>query len=224
MADDSLEGVSVRFRDDILRGVRLFAIVFALILVAVWIYRTIRAQSDVRGASQDVSAAPETTQPVQQTAPAPAPVFEPVAETHGLTVPPPPPVAGTPAPRIIRPRVAANPATKPATQQAKATASANHAQAPSGRDFEAAQPVALPVAPVGDSSNGVAVPAKTAVGYKSLIETNANRVTVIHVPPPVEEPAEQPAKGNRFVKAVGKIFHGGKKDKLPLTLQEPKHP
>jgi hypothetical protein len=216
MADDSLEGVSgVRFRDDILRGVRLFAIVFALILVAVWVYRMIRAQSDVRGASPDVSAAPETAQPIVQIAPAPPPD----SETHGLSVPPPPPAPGEHAPRIARPRVAAKPAG--------AVASTNRAPAPVGRDFESSQPSALRGAPVVKSLDADPVPAKTEVGYKSLLETNTNRVIVVvpQAQAPAQESSEKPAKGNRFLKGVGKILHAGsKKETMPLTLRDPKQP
>lgn len=63
-------------------------------------------------------------------------------------------------------------------------------------------------------------PVKQGVGYKSLIEANANRVQNPQMTPtPSSEPLEQPAKGNRFFRAVGKIFKGPKKDGSPLALQ-----
>jgi hypothetical protein len=94
-------------------------------------------------------------------------------------------------------------------------------------------PGVLPAAPREESSNASPVPAKQGVGYKSLIEANANRPLVNPgTPAPVEETVEKPAekpvekpqaekpqKGNRFVRGIGKIFHPGQKETAPLTLQ-----
>jgi hypothetical protein len=103
---------------------------------------------------------------------------------------------------------------------------AKRAPAPSGREFESsALGGALPAAPGDEPSNSAPVPGKKGVGYKSLLEANANRAPEEPtVQSPAEESAEKPAKGNRFFKAVGKIFHpGGKKETAPSAL-EPKQP
>lgn len=84
-------------------------------------------------------------------------------------------------------------------------------------------PGVLPAAPVEESTDARPVPEKKAVGYKSLIEVNAR-----HLPAdpasqaPAEESSEQPAKGNRFLRAVGKIFHPGAKKETAPSLLEPK--
>jgi len=88
-----------------------------------------------------------------------------------------------------------------------------------------------------ESSIASPVPTKKGVGYKSLIEANANRPSLNPgTPAPVEEPVEEtvekpaekpverpqvekPQKGNRFVRAIGKILHPGQKETAPLTLQ-----
>jgi hypothetical protein len=88
-----------------------------------------------------------------------------------------------------------------------------------------------------ESSNASPVPTKKGVGYKSLIEANANRPPLNPSTPapveetveetvekpaekPVEKPqAEKPQKGNRFVRAIGKILHSGQKETAPLMLQ-----
>jgi hypothetical protein len=95
----------------------------------------------------------------------------------------------------------------------------------------------LPTALREESSNASPVPTKKGVGYKSLIEANANRPPLNpRTPAPVEETveetvekpaekpverpqAEKPQKGNRFVRAIGKILHPGQKETAPLTLQ-----
>jgi hypothetical protein len=108
--------------------------------------------------------------------------------------------------------MATQPAKPVGTQPANAVAGANHAPASSARDFESSLPSMVPGAVPGVSSDPSPALSKEAVGYKSLLETNANRVTVIHqVQPPVEESTEQPAKGKRLIKAVGKIFHAAGK-------------
>jgi hypothetical protein len=59
------------------------------------------------------------------------------------------------------------------------------------------------------------------VGYKSLIEANSNKAPAIQAstPAPPDEDVEKPAKGNRFFRAIGKIFRSDKKDPVPLTIQ-----
>jgi hypothetical protein len=53
----------VAFRNDILRGVRLFLIAFAAVLIGVWVYRMVRAPSDVQGAEPTAPATYEAAQP-----------------------------------------------------------------------------------------------------------------------------------------------------------------
>jgi len=59
----------VSFRNEILRGVRLSLIVFAAILIGVWIYRMLHAPSDVQGAEHIAPAAYEAVPPEAQPAP-----------------------------------------------------------------------------------------------------------------------------------------------------------
>ena len=214
------------FRDDILRGVRLFLIAFATILITLTVYRLLRGPSDMRRASapaevpNQTAAAPEAPPPDQNPSPETAPKAEPTAETHGLVVPPPPPAGGT-TPRVSRPR-SVGVAPPPVARRAAASLR----PAASGKDFESSEAGSLPSASVEESPDGSPVPAKNGVGYKSLIDANANRSP--------EEPVAQeaageatagdaagkPAKGNRFFHAVGKIFHpGSKKETTPMTLQ-----
>ena len=208
----------MRFREDILRGVRLFAIVFAAILVCVAGYRIARTPADVPLAAPDGSATSETAQPSPE--PEAAPVAPASAEVHPLVVPEPPPVGGAPVrARVTRPQ--RDPGVPPPPPIAAPVVRARR-PAPSGREFEASDTVALPAAQVEESPEPKPLTPKQVVGYKSLIEANANR--------PVAEPAapapasndgtETPAKGNRFFKAIGKIFRpGGKKETEPATLQ-----
>jgi hypothetical protein len=224
MADDALEGASaeVQFRDDILRGVRLFLITFAAILIGVWAYRILRTPSDVQGAAaqQELPTAPEAVQPSEDPSAAAADVAGTSAETHGLTVPPPPPVGGTPVSKVVsRP---AKTAAVPAPPPLPVAARARKPVAPSGREFETVEPGVLPAAPAEESGEAGASSPPKGVGYKSLLEANPNRA-----PEPAllnaEEQAVEKPKGNRFVRAVGKIFHpGAKKETSPLTLQPQK--
>jgi hypothetical protein len=200
------------FRDDILRGVRLFAIVFAGILLCVAAYRIQRAPSGVEGAAKS-----ETAQPPEEPSSDAAPVSE-ASEAHPLVVPEPPPVPGAPVVhKVIRPRDPGVPPPPPIAP----VVHARRAPAPTGREFESSEAVALPAAPVEDASEARPVPPKQPVGYKSLIEANANRPPVEPAAPaPAAEPGEAPAKGNRFLRAVGKIFHPSpKKDTTQLTLK-----
>jgi hypothetical protein len=219
MADDAPEGVSdaVQFRDDILRGVRLFLIAFAAILIVVWGYRILRTPADVQGAAQqELPSAPEAPQaadPSPETAAAAT-----SSEPHGLMVPEPPPVGGTHVSkaRLAKAAVPVVAATTPEVARARKP------MAPSGREFEAAEPGALPAAPVEESGEASPASAKKGVGYKSLLEADPNRAPIEPALLGSEQPVEKP-KGNRFLRAVGKIFHpGGKKETAPLTLQPEK--
>jgi hypothetical protein len=199
------------FREDILRGIRLFAIVFAAILLCVAGYRVLKPSPDAPGATQ---APPEAASP----APA-VPASD--AEAHPLIVPEAPPVPGTPAStkvvkKVVRPRVA-DPGVPPPPP-----INGGRRGVQKGQEYAASETSPLPIAPVENSSDS----ATKGVGYKSLIDANPNRppVEAAAAPapeqPPAAEPAEKAAKGNRFFRAVGKIFHPSpKKESMPLTLQ-----
>ena len=216
MVDDSREEIlDLRLREDILRGVRLFAIVFAAILVCVAAYRMLRAPSDVQGAAPDGSAS-EAVQPSTEPSPEAAPVSGTTSEVHPLVVPEPPPVNGTAPKRVNRPRNSDVPPPPPMP----AAVRARRAPAPSGKEFESSDTVALPVAPVEDTPDAKPLAPKQLVGYKSLIEANKDRLpadpTAVAT---VDDPEEPQAKGNRFFRALGKIFHPGKKETEPSSLQ-----
>jgi hypothetical protein len=213
MADDSSEGeIGLRFREDILRGVRLFAIAFAAILVCVAAYRMLRAPSDVQGAPPEAAAPSDATaQPSPEASPE-APSSQAASEVHPLVVPAPPPVAGKRAPH---PRNYDDVPPPPPPNGVRA----KRQQSPSGREFESSDsPVILPAAPPEDAPESKPLTPKQAVGYKSLIEVNANRPPPdpTAAPVPGEEPNAKAAKGNRFFRAIGKIFHPtDKKDDAP---------
>jgi hypothetical protein len=214
------EKSGLRFREDILRGVRLFAIVFAAILVCVAAYRMLRAPSDVQGAAPDaVEAAPPPESPADA-----APAAETSSEVHPLVVPEPPPVDGKPVvKRAVR---AKDQEVPPPPPIAPTAARARRAPAPSGREFESSEAVALPAPPTEEPVDAKPLTPKQAVGYKSLIESDPNRPPAqpAIAPVPPDDASDKSAKGNRFFRAVGKIFHpGAKKEAEPLTLQ-PKQP
>jgi len=213
----------VQFRDEILRGVRLFLIAFAAILIVVWAYRMVKTPSDTQGAAQQespgVPAAPEAAQPAQET---PTPVADASSELHGLVVPPPPPVAGTPHVSETHARKAAR--LKDSVPPPPPPVAARARRAPAPREFEASEPGVLPAAPSQETADSTAPVPQKGVGYKSLLDADPNRAAVEPVgqAPPQEQAAEKP-KGNRFFRAVGKIFRpGAKKEPVPLTLQQPK--
>jgi hypothetical protein len=201
-------------REDILRGVRLFAIVFAAILVCVAAYRILRPPLEAASAPPAASeVAPPSPEPAADAAPASAAE----AEAHPLVVPEPPPVGGTPVRKVARPKNLADPGVPPPPPVAPVRA---RRAAPSGKEFESSETVALPAAPVEDSAEAKPLTPRQAVGYKSLIEANKNRPPAEEAAPaPAEDSKEKPAKGNRFFRAVGKIFHPGKKETTPLALQ-----
>jgi hypothetical protein len=216
------EKSGLRFREDILRGVRLFAIVFAAVLVCVAGYRMLRAPSDVQGAPPD--AIPEAVQSAPEPSPDAAPASETASETHPLVVPEPPPVEGKPvATRVVRPKDQEVPPPPPIGAN---PVRARRAAVPSGREFESSDAVALPAAPAEDPVEAKPSAPNQTVGYKSLIEADPNKPPAQPTvsAPAAAETGDPAAKGNRFFKAVGKIFHpSGKKDTEPSTLQ-PKQP
>jgi len=80
---------------------------------------------------------------------------------------------------------------------------------------------------VEESSEPKPLTPKPAVGYKSLIEANPIRVPVENRVPaeqaataPDDDPSDKAAKGNRFFKAVGKIFHPAKEPSTPQPKQQ----
>lgn len=204
------------FRDDVLRGVRLFLIAFSVLLIGVWIFRMLHTATDVQGAAQDLPATYQAAPPDdQQPAPAAAPVSQASSEAHGLTVPPPPPIVGARAVRpASRPQIDVPPPPPPAQ-----VVRASRAPAPPARAFEASAPSVLPAAPAEVTANASPVPVKTEVDYKSLIEANANRPPADTGGPVADdEPDEKPQKGNRFFRAIRKIFHP-QREPTPMTLQ-----
>ena len=210
----------MQFRDDILRGVRLFLIIFAGVLSCVAVYRMMHGPADVQGATQEETQAVPAAQP--------APAAEATSETHGLVVPEPPPVPGE------KPKVKAAPvkqvarfdSTVPPPPPPAAAARVKRVATPSPR-FETLEPIVLPAPAIEESSNTPPPTPQSKVGYKSLMEADTNRVSVEPAALPAavqstEQPEEKP-KGNRFFKAVGKIFHpNGKKESAPQSLQPQK--
>ena len=201
----------MQFRDDILRGVRLGLIAFAAILICVWGYRMLRSPADVQGATQlEAPPAPEV-QPSPD--PAPDPVAEAAPESHGLVVPEPPPVGGKErVARVTRSKVVVPPPPAPVVAKTR------RAPAPSGREFETGEPGVLPPSPAEESAETNGAAPKAGVGYKSLLEAEPNPAPID--PSLLGQPEPEKPKGNRFFRAVGKIFHpGGKKETVPQTLQ-----
>jgi hypothetical protein len=206
----------LRFREDILRGVRLFAIVFAAILVCVAAYRILRA-SDVPGvAAEGTPPTEEAAQPSSEPAPA---ADATAAETHPLVVPEPPPVGG----KQVRthPRSVNGSDVPPPPPSAPAVARARRTTPPSGKEFESSDTVALPAAPVEEAADTKQMTPQQKVGYKSLLDANTKHPPTEYVAPPQanDDPVEAQPKGNRFFKAIGKIFRSGKKDAEPSAIQ-----
>jgi hypothetical protein len=202
----------VRFREDVLRGIRLFAIVFAAILVCVTVYRIAKAPSDSPAEPPDAPAAAETGSPaVAETAP----------EVHPLVVPEPPPVAGAPVP--TRPARGPRPKNTEVPPPPPITAGAVHARksaSPAAKEFEVSTPAVSPQKEAPETAP-VAAP-KSGVGYKSLVDAEPVRVPVdLSAPAPTGDAGGQQVKGNRFLRALGKLFHPGKKETEPSSL-EPK--
>ena len=198
------------FRDDILRGVRLFLIVFAAILVCVAGYRYLRTPLEAHGADApppQVEAAPPDSASSGDSAADPA--ADSATETHPAVVVPPPPEIKAPASHVTHARTYDVPAPPPPAPVTRA----RRAPAPSGREFESAEPLVLPAAaPVVRAEEPAPTSPKQQVGYKSLLEVNADRLPA---DPTASAPAsdpEQKPKNNRFIKALGKIFHPGKQD------------
>jgi hypothetical protein len=202
----------VQFRDDILRGVRLFLIIFAGVLSCVAVYRMMHGSGDVQGATPEETQAAPAAQPVT--------AADASSEPHGLVVPEPPPVPGE-KPKVKAPPPVKHAASFDSTVPPPPAAVAAHVKrvaAPSPRAFETSAPIVLPAAPVEESSNTPPPTPQSKVGYKSLMEADTNRVSVEPAALPAavqvtEQPEEKP-KGNRFFKAVGKIFHPNGKSAL----------
>lgn len=210
------------FREDILRGVRLFLIAFAAILIGVWGYRMLHTPDVQSAPGLEAPAAPvaqEAAPQGQDPAPDAAPIAETAPEAHGLSVPPPPPVAGTHVNvvthinKVVRPKAAV-----PPPPPSPVVVRARRAPAPSGREFEAPAARILPAAPAEESADGSPTAPTQGVGYKSLPEADPNRAPEPSLSSPEGQPVEKP-KGNRFLRAVGKIFHPGRKETTTLTLQ-----
>lgn len=194
------------FRDDILRGVRLFLIVFAAILLCVAGYRYLRTPLEAHGAD----APPPQVQAAPPDSPADAdPAADPATETHPAVVPPPPEIKTAPASHVTHARTYDVPPPPPPAPVTRA----RRAPEPPGREFESAEPIVLPAAaPVVNAEEPAHASPKQEVGYKSLLEVNADRLPA---DPTASAPApdpEQKPKSNRFIKALGKLFHPGKQD------------
>jgi hypothetical protein len=76
------------------------------------------------------------------------------------------------------------------------------------KEAEAVNPTS---APVEVSSEAKPLTPKQAVGYKSLMEATANRPPDPTAVPIEEETVAKARKGNRFLRALGRIFHPGGK-------------
>ncbi len=193
------------FRSDILRGVRLFLIAFAAILLCLLAYQVLRPTAAAQSAPQ-AAAAPVQNAPAAEEAPSPEP--------HPLVVPPPPPVVGeapaAPLPvKVSRPR-RVDTSVPPPPPVAPARSSRTASRAPEPREYPAPGP--------GTSSAPPAVPeaspAPGGVGYKSLMEADPNQPPAEAAPQPSSTPPEPVRKpeGNRIKRGLGRILRLGRKD------------
>jgi hypothetical protein len=200
-------------REDILRGVRLFAIVFAAILFCVAAYRMLHPAAEAQSAPPAPS---ETAQPT----PDAAPVAEAEPEMHPLVVPEPPPAPGT----AVRTHVArSKQKDKEVPPPPPIGAPSRARRTPVPKEFEASDAVSAASDRIEESPDAKPPTPRPAVGYKSLIDAEPNRPSA-EVAPSSDGPSQKP-KGNRFLRAVGKIFHpGSKKETMPLTLQPKQTP
>jgi len=177
-----------------------------------------KAPSDVEGATQP---APTAAPPSQDAVAGATPASETDSEVHPLIVPEAPPVPGAPVTKVVKKVVRAR-VEDPGVPPPPPLARTRKASGPSGREFEP-NDIAPPVAPPDAGTEANPPATKQGIGYKSLIEADSNRPpaeAASPAPAPVEETSEKPAKGNRFFRAVGKIFHPApKKDTTQLTLQ-----
>ncbi len=187
------------FRSDVVRGVRLFLMLFAAALIAYLAYEVWHPAVEAQ-----VGSAEET--------PAPQPSATPPVEPHPLTVPPPPPVgASDHAPKVVRATAAHDvpdpPPPGPAVRPARPT--------PSGRDFEApalgSAPAASPQVAIIEESPA---PAKDGIGYKSLLEADPNKPAA-EVPPSPAAPEPARSEGKGFFHAIGRFFKGKKDTTQP---------
>lgn len=201
------------FRSDILRGVRLFFIAFAAILLCLLAYQLLRPSAEAQGTTQ-AAAASEQSGPAQEDAAA-----EQSSEPRPLVVPPPPPVAGeapaaappvkVPRPRRVDSSVPPPPPIAPVVRVSRPTP-----PTPSPREFEAPEVGSpKPPAPVTVTETTPA-PEQNGVGYKSLLDADPNRPpaeAAVQPAPTTQEPAKKP-DGNRIKRGLGRIFRVGKKD------------
>lgn len=195
------------FRSDILRGVRLFLIAFAAILLCSLAYQMLRPAAEARSVPQTAGAAGQSA-PTAEEVPSPEP--------HPLVVPPPPPVPGeTPAPRpavkVSHPRqtidttVPPPPPMVPSVRGTRTTAHAPSVREPAPDAGTSGAPAAVEPSPA---------PEPGGVGYKSLIEADPNRPpaeAAAQPAPAAPEPAKKP-EGSRIKRGLGRILRLGKKD------------
>ena len=209
-------------RSDILRGVRLFLIVFATILLGYLAYQMVRPAAEAQGDQQDTTRAVESQ-------PSPAPgassPTDAAREQHPLVVPPPPAVPGATPNRAAPLKVARKAdAIMPPPPPLRASQPTKTTQALTGREFETPGMTPVPVVKsTEEASQANPVPSKATVGYKSLLEANPNRPPAQPIQaeyPSPEEPKK--AEGNRLVRGLGRLFGAKKKEPVPLDIQKPK--
>jgi hypothetical protein len=198
----------VKFRDDILRGVRLFLIAFAAILTCIAAYRMFHSAADA-ATVQESPSLPDVT-PTEDPATV-TPVKVASSDTPGVVVPPPPPVDGDRPKHVVRAKTEVPP---PPPLTASTAVRAKRTPQPSGRDFEVSEPGTLPAPRVEESPDSAPSAPKKGIGYKSLLEADPTHSGLEPIVPEQKaETVEDKPKGNRFFRAVGKIFRpGGKKE------------
>jgi hypothetical protein len=170
-----------------------------VILTVVAGYRMFH-NSDVQGASHDSQEAKPETPSVAPTDPSSDPAITPssapapqvASEPKGLSVPPPPPVGGVAPKRTPRPKVVA-------VQEAKGPAPVVV------KDEVPIETLTSPSAAPVEERAETPAPRK-GVGYKSLIEANSQSAAPVIKKPPEDDDTKQERKGNRFTRAVGRLF------------------
>jgi len=177
------------FGRDILRGVRLAAILFAVFLFGLTVYRMVH----ITPAEEKQSSAPEADPSTAAAKPAVKPAAKSVARPSGSDYPPPPPRSGASAP--IRRGVRKD--TPVATEQ---------------------RPVIVGLSPdaFADARVERAAPEETRAPAPEkdvapvAVSRDQDRVSDA---PETADQAKQENRGKRWMKAVGRFFHkGGRKD------------
>jgi hypothetical protein len=195
----------VALRSDILRGVRLFLIAFAAILLGYLAYQMVRPTAEAQGDQQDTTHAAESQPAAAPGASSPA---DSPTEPHPLVVPPPPAVPGATPNRAIPVKVARKAdAIVPPPPPLRASQPTKTNQALTGREFETPGVTPVPIVKsTEETPQANPVPSKAAVGYKSLLEANPNRPPA--QPIQAENAPEEPrkAEGNRLVRGLGRLF------------------